>query len=305
MEVYLKDNLMSDPPNSCIYWAYLEGQCNSLDMVFDDSEGAIKALELKKGDIAQATDGIIDTGNMYISGIDYSGTQAAIHALSLPLSAFKTKTQQWNNATMTAIINDVIKGLGLSVNFIDKPDFTYADVAMVESEPLKFLSGKLALEGYGIRVDNDTVYIFDEAALEKKDFEIEYTEESFQDAPKYSTKDARLISEVENTYTAADGTLICTTEASGIEGKILRVNMPVASVGESIRFSKGMMRAANKFEYVAEGGIEGLTRIPGEIVYLADAPTGHNGENLIYMIKNDIANNKQTLYMRRPIEGDY
>lgn len=305
MEVYLKDNLMNEAPNTCVYWSYLEGKCDSLDIVFDDSEGAIKALELKKGDVAQVTDEFIDTGNMYISGIDYNGTQAAIRALSLPLSAFKTKTQQWNNATMTAVIQDALKGLSLKVVFIDKPNFIYMDVAMIESEPLKFLSGKLALEGYGVRVNNDTVYIFDEAALEKGDYKEQYTEESFQDAPKYSTKDAKLVSEIENTYTAADGTLICTSEKSGIEGKIIRLNMPVASVGESIRFSKGMMRAANKFEYVAEAGIEGLTRIPGDIVYLADAPIGHNGENLIYMIKNDIANNKQTLYMRRPIEGDY
>ena len=66
-----------------------------------------------------------------------------------------------------------------------------------------------------------------------------------------------------------------------------------------------MMRLANKTEFLAEGDMENLDYSVGEIIYIADAPKGHTGENLIYMIRNDLANGKQTLYMRRPIEGDY
>ena len=110
MTVYINDNLMTDLPNSCVYMTYLEGRCSSITMVFDDSEGAITALELEKGDTVQALEGNIDTGEMYISGIDYNGSQAAIRALSLPLSAFKTKTQSWENVSMMALINDALEG---------------------------------------------------------------------------------------------------------------------------------------------------------------------------------------------------
>lgn len=305
MTVYINDNLMTDLPNSCVYMTYLEGRCSSITMVFDDSEGVITALELEKGDTVQALEGNIDTGEMYISGIDYNGSQAAIRALSLPLSAFKTKTQSWENVSMMALIDDALEDTELEIEYMDRPSFTYKEAAMIEEEPLKFLSGKLALEGFGIRIENGTAYIFDERKLEKGEYELQLTKEDFSEEPKYSTDDATLISEVQNTYTSSDGREIKTTEKSGLEGKILRLNMAVDSVGESIRFSKGTMRIANRNEYLAEGSMENLDHKVGEVLYLADAPKGHTGENLIYMIKNDLANNKQTLYMRRPIEGDY
>jgi len=305
MTVYLNNNLITDLPNSCIYMVYLEGRCSSITMTFDDSEGTITAMELKKGDTVQAIEGNIDTGDMYISGIDYSGSLAAIRALSLPLSAFKTFTRSWENVSMTALINDALENTGLDIKYLDKPAFTYKEAAMIEEEPLKFLSGKLSLEGFGIRIENNTAFVFDERELEKQDYEIQLTKDDFSEEPKYSTDDAMLISEVQNTYTTADGREIKTTEKSGIEGKIIRLNMAVDSVGESVRFSKGTMRLANRNEYLAEGSMENLDHSVGEILYLSDAPKGHTGENLIYMVKNDLANNKQTLYMRRPIEGDY
>ena len=305
MTVYINDNLMTDLPNSCIYMTYLEGRCSSINMIFDDSEGAISALELEKGGTVQALEGNIDTGEMFISGIDYNGTQAAIRALSLPLSAFKTRTQSWENVSMTALINDVLEDSGLKIEYLDRPSFTYSEAAMIEEEPLKYLSGKLALEGFGIRIENGTAFIFDESKLEKDDYKTQLMKEDFSAEPKFSTDDSMLISKVQNTYITADGREIKTTEKSGLEGKVLRLNMAVDSVGESIRFSKGTMRIANRNEYLAEGGVENLDYSVGEIVYLSDAPKGHTGENLIYMIKNDLANEKQTLYMRRPIKGDY
>ena len=305
MNVYINDNLMADNPDSCVYWTYLGGRCNSLDLLFDDSEGAIKALDLEKGDTVQALEGNVDSGEMYISGIDYSGSQAAIRALSLPLSAFKTKTQYWENASLTTIIADALEETELEIKYIDKPKFTYKEMAMIEEEPLKFVAGKLALEGFGIRIENGVAIIYDERKLEKEEYELQATEESFTEAPTYSTRDAGLVSRVENSYKTADGRQISTVEKSGLEGKILRLNMAVDSIGESIRFSKGMMRSANKAEYLTEGSMENLDHTVGEVIYIADAPKGFTGENLIYMIKNDLANNKQTLYLRRPIEGDY
>ena len=305
MNVYINDSLMAEPPNNCTYFTYLDGRCNSLDMTFDDSEGAIKALELEKGDTVRALEGNVDTGEMYISGIDYSGSQAAIRALSLPLSAFKTRSQVWENASLPAIIADVLEDTELDVKYQDKPNFTYKETAMIEDEPLKFIAGKLALEGFGIRIENGAAIIFDERKLEKEEYVLQATEDSFSTEPTYSTRDAGLISRVENSYKTADGKQISTVVKSGIEGKVIRMNMAVDSVGESIRFSNGMMRLANKTEFLAEGDMENLDYSVGEIIYIADAPKGHTGENLIYMIRNDLANSKQTLYMRRPIEGDY
>lgn len=306
MTIYFNGEQYDGEADSCIFMAYLTGRCDSLDMTFDNSEGKITALNLEKGDVVQALEGNADTGEMYISGIDYSGTTAAIRALSLPLSAFKTKTQYWENVSMMALIKDALKETDLEIVFEDKPVFTYKEAAMMEEEPLKFLTGKLSLEGYGIRVNNNTAYIFDEKALEKSDYiSPQLTEESFSSPPNYSTKDAGLIESVENTYTASDGTLINTTQRSGIEGKVMRLNMAVSSVGESIRFSNGIMRTANKFEYLAEGSMENLDYAPGDVVYISDAPFGHTGENLIYMVKNDLSGSTQTLYMRRPIEGGY
>lgn len=305
MTVYIKGLQMADPPVTCTYIAYMSGHCDTLDMIFDDSEGTIKGMELVKGDTVQALEGNVDTGDMYISGIDYNGSQVAIRALSLPLSAFKTGNQHWENATFTAIIRDVLKETGLKVEFIDRPDFMYKEMTRVEQAPLAFLSDRLSLESYGIRVNNNTAYVFDEKAAESKEYLLQMDEESFDSSPVYSTDDARLVSEIENSYNMPNGTPIKTTVKSGIEGRILRLSMAVNTVGESLRFSNGMMRAANCTEYLAEGDVENLDRQPGEVVYLADAPKGHTGENIIYRIKNDLSGNKQTLYMRRPITGDY
>ena len=305
MTVYINDSLITEQPDTCKYTAYLEGQCDALEMVFDDSEKAISSLGLVKGDTVQVIEGNIDTGEMYISGIDYTSGQAAIRALSLPLSAFVTDNKLWENVSLTAVIKDVMKKTGLKVEFIDKPNFNYKALAQVEECPIKFIADKLMLEGFGIRVNHGTAYIFDEKKLETGQYDVQMTAEDFESAPEYSTKDAKLISQVENTYITPEGKQISTTQKSGIQGKILRLSMAVDTVGASIRFSNGMMRAANKYEYLAKGTVQNLDHAPGDIIYISDAPKGHTGENIIYTIKNDIVGNTQTLLMRRPIEGDY
>lgn len=303
MTVYINESQTSDTPGYCVYTAYLEGRCDSIEMSFNDDDRAIRSLGIRKGDTVQALEGNIDTGVMYVSDIEYSGEQVAIRALSLPLSAFRTNTRRWSDVSMVELINDVLSGLGLKISYDDKPAFTYDEAAMLEDEPFRFLSGKLSLEGYGIRVLDGVAHIFNERSVDRSEYDYQVEEADFAESPMYSTSDSGLVSRVENTYEAADGRLISTVRESGIEGKILRLHMSVGSAGEAIRFSDGIMRAANKYEYVTEGVMDGLDHAPGEILYLVDAPAGHGGENVVYSVKSDLAEGRQTLFLRRALEG--
>ena len=81
--------------------------------------------------------------------------------------------------------------------------------------------------------------------------------------------------------------------------------MAVTSIAESERFSYGLMREANKYEFLTSGWVEGLERKTGESINLETDKRDFSGKNYIYAVKHDLIRERQEIMLRKPIEGEY
>lgn len=306
MTLYIEGELIPTAPVKCEYTDYAAGRCDVISMVFNDIDGDIRSRQIEKGDTLQALAGNVDTGVMYISDIQYSGTTIYLKALSMPVSCFATKNYYWDHVGFKEMIEDVIAETDLELILLHPlEDVNYIDVTRIEESPINFIARRLMLEGFGVKVHDSKVIIYNEKLQENKPIEMQLAEDDFLLDPEYSTKDSELIAEVENCYKTPEGAFIDTVVRSGLEGRIQRENIAVTSLAESRRFSNGIMREANKYEFLASGKLNGLDRQAGQTVWLVDAPYKHDGLNYIYMVRCDLVAETQYIYMRKPIDGDY
>jgi len=305
LAVFHEDAKISTEPYICEYTENASGRCDTLYMAFRDEEQELAGLDIQKGGEVQAVHGASDTGAMFISEIRRAGELLTIKALSMPSTIIKAGNAAWEKVSFMELIQDVADETGLSFS-IDRPvDVYYREVSRYEQSPAEFLEHRLSLESYAMRIHDKTIRIYDERAAENADYAQQLWQPDFSKPPEFSTSDAGLISRVENQFITAEGERISTAVESGISGRIIRKNMAVSSIEESERFSYGIMRSANKYEFVSEGKLDGTGYSACQTVWLVDAPEGHAGLNFIYRVVDDFIGDTQIISMRKPIAEGY
>ena len=304
MELTIREESVTEEVEECLYEEYSSARCDALQMVLNDAKGYLKALGLKKGEIIRAEELKLSTGTMYISKIDYIKDKIAIRGLSTDLTCFKEKSAYRENISFLEMVKEIEKETGYQLNLVNKLDCTYIDVTRNQLNPVRYLTQRLRLEGYQLRVYDNTLIVYDEKIQERKEAEEDYDEEDFLEDPGYSTSDAHLIESVRNTYKYGKY-IIRTNVKSGLNGKNIDASIAVTSIAESERFSRGLMREANKYEFLTSGWLDGLERMTGESINLDTDKKDFSGKNYIYEIKHDLVRNRQKIRMRKPIAGDY
>ena len=282
-----------------IYDEYASGRSNAVYISSDDSR--LRDLGIQKGDVITASSESINTGKMYISEITFFGIKTRIKALSVKASAFDTRNEHYSHISFEELTKLIAEEAGLTLNMMDCPDVYYLDITRVERDPMRFLAERMMLEGYQFRITDDTLIVFDERRAEEEESE-QLFEEEFEMAPEYRTSDSGLISKVNNSYQTED-MLIETTVESGRSGKVLRISMETSSHDESRRFSKGIIREKNKYEFLTEGKLQGIRYRAGNTVDLQGTPEGFAGNQYIYRVYHDLKKENQTIYARKVIGG--
>ena len=296
-----------DPVNTapyiCLYTDNAEGRCDVLWMEFIDKDNEL--LEAIKGDEIQAYSGSIDTGVMYVSEIRRAGSKVAIKALSTAPGLKVAASGAWDSISFIELVQTIALETGLALKFLNSIDTQYETVTRFNMPPVQFLQSRLELEGFCVKVKDDTLIIYHEKTQEQKDYVQQLYDTDFMDDPEYSTSDAELAAVCINQYQTPKGLDIRTEIKSGLPGQTISMNIAVSTIGESERYCRGFLRKANKYEYIATGTLKGTSYEAGQSVYLIDAPGAHAGQNYIYRVTSDMVNDTQTLEMRKPIAGAY
>ena len=301
--ILIDGNIITTSPASCVYTENASGRCDTLLVSFRDETGEIAGLEAEKGQPMEAVCGALETGEMYLSEIRWGNDVATLKAVSMPPET-GDGNRAWEKASFGEILRDVADEAGLALELLHPLDVHYERVEKLGMTPLEFLYDRTALEGYAFRVHDGTLTVFDERIAEAADYEQQLWRGDFQRGLACLTSDAGLVSAVENSF-MADGRLIRTLVESGLPGRTLRRSIPVSSIDESERFSRGIMRTHNRNEHSAEGTLAGSSYRAGQTVWLVDAPHGHDGLNYIERAQSDFLKDTQALSMRKPISGGY
>ena len=302
--VFINGSQVSASPSVLTYTENASGRCDTLFATFPDASGELGALGIEKGQEMEAVSGSIETGRMYISEVQWGGGAVSIKAASAP-GTLMEQNASWEKASFGEIIKDIAEEAGLALSVMHPLDVHYESVARLEMPPLEFLHERLLLESYAFRVRDGSIEVYDERIAENAQHEQQLWTGDFLKGLSCLTSDAGLVAAVYNSCLTSDGRVIQTYVQSGLPGKTLRRTMTASSIDESERFSKGVMRAANKNEFITEGAISGLDYRAGQTVWLVDAPHGHDGLNYVQRIQNDLIGGTQALSMRKPIAGGY
>lgn len=302
MELTIKNEQMNHVNvGTCIYEDYAGGRCDALLVSLSDAEGIVRRMKLKKGDAISAAQGVRKSGEMYISTVRYEGDSIIIRAVSTDADSRRTKNDAKTDISFYEMLKDVEAETGYELICKDIPDVHYKGITRINKNPMQFMERRLQLEGYGAKIYNRKLIVFNEAEREKEPTEDRITEAGFNGKPNFKTSDSDLIASVKNTYLYGEQ-MISTYIQSGLIGKAITENMAVTSIEESERFSKGIMRLANKNEYLASGWVTGLERSAGRTIELDTDIYGHAGINFIYAVEHDLINERQCLCMRKPLK---
>lgn len=304
MELTIRGESFEEEVEECLYEEYSSARCDALQVVLDDTGGHLRPLGLKKGEMIQAEELTQRTGAMYISKIGYMKDKIMIRALSTDLTCFKEKNTYRESISFYEMVKEMEKETGYKLNLVNRLDCMYIDITRNQLNPIKYLTRRLRLEGYQLRVYDNTLIVYDEKLQERKEAVEDYEEEDFLTDPEYSTADAHLIESVRNTY-KYENYMIRTNVKSGLSGKNIDTSIAVTSIAESERFSYGLMREANKYEFLTSGWVDGLERKTGESINLDTDKQDFSGKNYIYAIKHDFVRDRQEIMLRKSIAGDY
>lgn len=303
MELTIKGENISEPISKCIYTENATGRADALDITVDDSSRNIESLRLKKGDVISVSDETQKSGKMYVSHVFYTGNTVMIRALSTDAKRFTEKTQYKKAISFEEIAKEVANETGYGLNMVHTLNLHYQEVQRQNETPVAYLARRLALEGFQMRIYDNTIIIFDERIQEQKDAVDDLSEDKLQQLAM-STSDAGLIASIRNRC-KAEGYTIDTYTQSGLPGKALDKNILCSSIAESERFCKALMREANKYEYLTSGRLEGLNKSTGQTIEFETNKAGFSGKKYIYKVAHDLVSETQMLYMRNVIAGGY
>lgn len=293
--------------SSCIHEDGVSGRSDALSISFNDdtdSETNWRGWNLDKGTEMEVRTDQFRSGIMYVSRITAADGRFDVRAQAVRNQAKDESTQSYEDVSFYELLQEGSRELALTLETYNLTDYTYESVVRLKQNWLGFLHGRCLLEGAGIKIYDKKLIVFDEKSFENMSPVKTITAEDFACQPVFVTSDD-VVREICNRYRAEN--LIDTTVQSEIScGKRIETEIACTSVGESIRFSKNMMRAANRNEYRGSGVITGCELSSGVTVNLDGPAFGtFSGLNFVERVITDMVNDSQKIYMRKPIEGDY
>lgn len=292
---------------SCIHEDSVSGRSDALSISFNDdtdSETNWRGWNLVKGTEIEVNSHQFRSGTMYVSRISVADGRFDVRAQAMRNQARDESTQSYENVSFIELLQEGAKAMNLTLETYGLSDHTYERVIRLKQNWLGFLNQRCSIEGAGIKIYDKKLVIFDEKSFENKPAVKTIMAEDFACQPEFVTSDD-VIREVHNRYRSVS--LIDTSVQSGISyGKRIEVEMACTSIGESIRFSKNLMRASNKNEYRAAGVVVGCELSSGVTVELHGSAFGaFGGINFVDRVITDMVHESQRIFMRKPIVGDY
>lgn len=303
MKLYLADNDVTDKLDvtSCNYYDFAGGHADKMIISCKNVVG----IELAKGqEIKAIGDNKISTGKMYINSITKKGTDYVLKALSTRTSTGNIEIFIKNRITFYELAKYVADYFGYELVMENIKDYLYAYKEQIYVNKLRFFARICELEGILLKIKDNKLILVHEKEAENAELVVEeFQEEDFVSPPEFTTNDADLLSEVQNTYHYGN-MLLRRTVHSGINGKRILTKYMCSNYDECERICKNILRKHNKNEFVGSGTLVGTALRATDNISISTDDV-FSGRYFIYCCINDFVNERQRISFRKPIEGDY
>lgn len=300
LKVYLNDKEITEKISvtECIYESFAGEEADNLFLKFADTKNQWAGWQPKNEDMIKITDGVINSGGMFIESLKPEGGQYCLTAYSVPKTAFNKKSRSFEKLSLPQIAKKIADDNKLSVKNYGVPETKTPYVQQRGKSDLAFLSERCRLAGASFIIFNKELCIFDEKTIENK-------------APtKVITLgldvDAKFTDDTQNAYSSAQvtnssytGTAADKDIASG-KSYVEKVNENVFSTADMNRIGQSLLRHANKQKRIGEISMKTCRELAaGSVVNII--ARGWQGAAFVYHCRHDLKKKRTRFWIRKPL----
>lgn len=261
----------------------------------------------------------LDCGRFELDTINADGppSTVTIKATSLPYDAQIRQTKRskvWEACKLSGIVHDIAGGNGMSCLFESGYDPYYQRVEQSKTSDISFLSGLCHDAGLSLKITNNVIVLFEQAAYEAKApvLTIKRGDGSYIKY-KFSTGKAdTAYSSCRVSYTdpATGGVIEATAYApnydpEGKKNQCLEVTAKVLSVGEAMELAGKRLRLHNKYRRTATFTMPGNPELLSGLTVWLDGWGSRDGKYLICQTRHTLGSSGYItqITMRSGLEG--
>lgn len=276
------------------------GIADSVEMHFDDPKRLWSQWNPQKNDHIEISQDGFGSGLMYIDELEQQSGLFLLKALSIPQEAKTANTKSWEKIRLLQIAEEIARKYGFQLKTYGIQNYYYERIDQVEQADFEFLATRCMLEGYMLKVNGQSVIIYDERYMECQEIVRTINQNQFDGRYGFKNKSTGIFHSCKITYGDISYIFVPNIGPSGPVLKI--VDLYCSTQGEAQRYSKNLLRLKNKYEYTGYCTIEidpGIAA--GNVIKISDIGYGE-GDYFINQIIHRLVEQKSFLRLRKPLK---
>lgn len=275
------------------------GELDSIEVIFNDPKGLWSQWKPEKNHTIQIKESGLDSGVMYADEIAQQRGSISIKALPIKQEAKTPNIKSWDNIRLFGLAKEIASKHGLTLQTYGVQDQLYFRVDQFEQADLAFLNSRCILEGCALKISDGRLIIYNERYMEAQTVAKTLTPDDMDGDFIFKNKSIQVYGscKIYKNYPYEYQTPL-------IHGPVLKVfDVAPGSLGESQRFTKGLLRYKNKFEQTFTGSIRFNPGIAaGNMLQLSSFGLA-DGNYFAYQMIHKVAEKRTILKLRKPLGG--
>ncbi|MDF2984880.1 MAG: hypothetical protein K0R50_390 [Eubacterium sp.] len=264
-------------------------------------------------------DKVLDCGQFELDSVETSGPPAVItiKGTSLPYIAQIRQTKKskaWESVTLSGIAKQMAANSGMSCIYESANDPIYKRIEQVAMSDIKFLSTLCHNAGISLKVTNNIIVLFDQAAYEAKPHILTikrgdgtYIKYKLMTGTAGKQYDSCRVRYVDPTTRKKIEGIVYTEDynAKNKDNQQLEVWAKVDSIGEAKTLAYKRLRLQNKYEKSATFTLPGNPEMTAGVTIMIEDWGAWSGKYIIKQAKHSIGSSGYTvqIQLRKTLEG--
>lgn len=280
------------------------GIADNIELVFSDTEGLWSRWKPRKNHILEVKQDGFSSGRMYIDTLEQHRGRFLLKALSIPQAAKTQRTKTWENIRFLALATEMAGRYGFKLKTYGVQNWLYQQVDQVEQKDFEFLAYQSLLEGYTLKLTDQTVIIYDKAYLQSQPVQRIIYKENLLGEYCFKQISTGIYRSCHMKWNSSDGMVQAEYMPSDSpEGPILKMNLPAGSQGEALRNARGLLLQANRKESTGSVQLKLDTGLAAGSILEVSGIGLADGKYFIEQAIHRLTEGRTLLHMYKALEG--
>ena len=270
-----------------------------LDATISDINKKWQIWDIKEEDSIEIIKKGFSTGEMFINKVTIINGKCEIKASALKRSCRKSKTFTLENSTYMKLAETVAHNNNLKLKVYDIKNYEYDRVDCFQKTDIAFLMERGILEGYNLKISNNSIVIYDIYSFENKKSVRDFTTDDFIYTYKFERQNLDVYKQCIIEYYSDELILSQATDERIINGSVIRPTLRISSIGEGERFARNILKFRNKGYITTYFVVQLDEYLAGGSCINIEEVGKYSGKYFIEEVKHDFFNNKSIVKARK------